>query len=72
MTDRALSKVYKKIPIDLNEACIDADLNLNLEKYFSRWLIKFPYQQNLSTCSKKYWSMPQDLKKVIYSEMLTF
>lgn len=28
---------------------MDADLGLNLEKYFSRWLNKFPYEQNLST-----------------------
>lgn len=36
VADRALRKVYKKIPIDLNKAFIDADLGLNLEKYFSR------------------------------------
>lgn len=63
VTDRALSKVYKKIPIDLSEAFIDADLGLNLEKYFSRWINKFPYQQNLSTCSKKVLKRESKLKK---------
>lgn len=57
------SKVYKKIPIDLNEAFVDADLGLNLEKYFSRWLNKLPYQQNLSTCSKKVLEHESRLKK---------
>lgn len=63
MTDRALSKVYKKIHIDLNEAFIDADLGLNLEKYFSKWLNKFPCQQNLSTCWKKVLKHESRLKK---------
>lgn len=70
MTDRALSKLYKKIAIDLNEAFIGADLGLNLEKCFSRWLNKFPHQQNLSTCSKKVLKHKSGLK--MYYEMLTF
>lgn len=63
MADRALSTAYKKIPIDFNEAFIGADLGFNLEKYFSRWINKFSYQQNLiHVQKKKHWSMNQDLK----------